>query len=309
MVRSLLLSTNILTNGIIFQTSCVYTPQQNGRVERKHRHILEIARTIRFHANLPIEFWGECVLTAGYLINRLPSPVIDNKSPYELLYNKPPLYSQLRVFGCLCYARETQKIGDKFAPRGVRCVFLGYAYSQKGWKVYDLQGQRHFISRDVKFIENTFPFRVENSTLDTHVNVDVNSHALENGLYVGNDEDSLDTYNGMNTSTRNVVPDINETHAESAESSPPLTVATDGSHATSLEAHTPDGSHHALDEGQPRRGTRPRTAPAWHQDYEVQMNTVKINSPLVGTTTSSADSGTPYPISHCIKYNQFSVPH
>ncbi|CAH9129000.1 unnamed protein product [Cuscuta epithymum] len=112
-----------LTNGIIFQTSCVYTPQQNGRVERKHRHILEMARTLRFHANLPIEFWGECVLTAGYLINRLPSPVIDNKSPYELLYNKIPIYSQLRVFGCLCYAHEPNNGGDKFGPRGVRCVF------------------------------------------------------------------------------------------------------------------------------------------------------------------------------------------
>ncbi|CAH9112084.1 unnamed protein product [Cuscuta europaea] len=147
-----------LTQVIIFQTSCVYTPQKNGRVERKHRNILDVARTLRFHANLPIKFWSKCILTAGYLINRLPSPVIDNKSPYELLYNKPPLYDQLRVFGCLCYAHEVNVSRDKFGPRGVKCVFLGYAYSQKGWKVFDLQHGRHFISWGIKFIEHCFPF-------------------------------------------------------------------------------------------------------------------------------------------------------
>ncbi|XP_026445322.1 uncharacterized protein LOC113345883 [Papaver somniferum] len=76
------------TNAIIFETSCIGTPQQNGRVERKHQHIMNVARAVRFQANLPIQFSGECALTAAYLINRTPTPLLNNKSPYEIMLVK-----------------------------------------------------------------------------------------------------------------------------------------------------------------------------------------------------------------------------
>lgn len=65
--------------GIVHQSSCPYTPQQNGLVERKHRHILNIARAIEFQASIPDPYWGECVMHAAYLINRIPTPLLANR--------------------------------------------------------------------------------------------------------------------------------------------------------------------------------------------------------------------------------------
>ncbi|GKD78191.1 cysteine-rich receptor-like protein kinase 8 [Tanacetum coccineum] len=97
----------------------VLRPQQNGRVERRHRNILEIARALRLHAHLPVNYWGDCVITATYLINRFPTSVLKFKTPYEVLLKSKPMYDHLRVFGCLAVASNPSRVTDKFEARGV----------------------------------------------------------------------------------------------------------------------------------------------------------------------------------------------
>lgn len=95
--------THLSNHDIIHQQSYPYTPEQNGFAEHKHRHIVETARTLLLAANIPHSLWMEAVLTSVYLINRLPSKTTYNKSPYQLLYNKPPNYNHLKVFGCAAF--------------------------------------------------------------------------------------------------------------------------------------------------------------------------------------------------------------
>jgi transposase InsO family protein len=114
--------------GIIYQTSYAHTPQQNGVVERKNRHLLDVARYLLFHMHVPKHFWSDAVLTACYLINQMPSSVLDGASPHSLLHcSSTPFALPLKVFGCISYVHNLGLGYDKLDPHSTKCVFLGYS--------------------------------------------------------------------------------------------------------------------------------------------------------------------------------------
>ncbi|KAL8130930.1 hypothetical protein AgCh_007017 [Apium graveolens] len=159
--------------GIIHQTSCPHQPQQNGVAERKHRHLMETARAIRIHAGLSKVFWAESVATSGYLINRLPTPVIGNISPLEKLFKYAPDYRKLRIFGSTCYVLLPRSEYSKIDSKSAKCIFLGYSESQKGYRCYDWENKRMRISRNVIFFESKPYFK---SSFSSSESVDNSIH-------------------------------------------------------------------------------------------------------------------------------------
>lgn len=153
-------------HGIMHETSCVATPQQNGVAERKNRDLLEKTRSMMFQMNIPKFYWSHTVLSAAYIINRLPTRILNGKSPWETLKNKKINLSHLRVFGCTCFVRIQSTRRDKFDPRAEKCIFLGYSSSQKGYKCYNPKTKKMIVSRDVKFDEDTPFFQVPLSKSD-----------------------------------------------------------------------------------------------------------------------------------------------
>uniref|UniRef100_A0A2N9HHM2 Integrase catalytic domain-containing protein n=1 Tax=Fagus sylvatica TaxID=28930 RepID=A0A2N9HHM2_FAGSY len=147
-------STILKHYGTIFHTSCAGTSQQNGRAERKLRHILDTVRALTNAASTPVSFWGEAALTAVYTINRCPSPVIQNTTPYERLFGTAPNYSLLKVFGCVCFVLLQPHERTKLQPRSQLCCFLGYGLEEKGYRCYDPVAKRLRVSRHVVFWEH-----------------------------------------------------------------------------------------------------------------------------------------------------------
>jgi glycosyltransferase involved in cell wall biosynthesis len=144
--------------GIVSHRSCPYTPQQNGVAERTNRHLLDITRTLLLKSSLPSKFWIEALSTAIYLINRLPSQVLNFDSLCYRLHHKSPSYHDLHTFGYVCFVHLPSHKRYKLSTQSTKCVFLGYSISHKGFVCYDLSCRKFCISRNVVFFENQYFF-------------------------------------------------------------------------------------------------------------------------------------------------------
>ena len=121
------------------------------------RTINNTIRTLLIHASMPPSYWAEALATTTFLLNWRPSSSVGHKILYQILHRSVPDYSQLRVFGCLCYPISATA-PHKLAPRSMPCVFIGYPTSHKGHRCLDISTRRVIISRHVVFDESVFPF-------------------------------------------------------------------------------------------------------------------------------------------------------
>lgn len=159
--------------GFLHQKTCPYTPQQNGVVERKHKHLLETTRALLFQSKFLVQYWGECLLCATYIFKRIPSVVLNNVFPYEIPYKKKPIYSHMRCFGCLCYHFVPISHRAKFEPGTTPHIFVEYPCDTKGYKILNISTKRIHVSRDVIFHENIFPFHDTSTSNSTPCFIDI----------------------------------------------------------------------------------------------------------------------------------------
>jgi len=154
---SVAFKTFIATNVILHRFTCLYTSEHNGISERKHRHITETALTLLAQSHLTPHYWVDAFLTATYLINRLPTPVLHHQSPFLTLFHKQPDYSLLKTFGCACYPLLCPYTPHKLAFHSTKCIFIGYSSTQKGYRCLNLSNNWVYVSRHVIFDELQFP--------------------------------------------------------------------------------------------------------------------------------------------------------
>lgn len=128
-------------------------------VERKTRHLLEVARALMFTMNIPQYLWSEATLTAYHLINRFLSKTLQFQMPISCLHSTYPMFRggqslPLKTFGCTVFVHDMTPSPSKLALRAHKCVFVGYSLTQRGYKCHFPSMRRIIISMDVSFHES-----------------------------------------------------------------------------------------------------------------------------------------------------------
>ena len=140
-------------SGIKRHLTAPYTPQQNGVVERRNRTLMEMARSILKHMYVPNYLWGEAIRHCTYLLNRIATRKLNDRTPYELYRGRKPNISHLRVFGCIGYAKVDSKHLKKLDDRLHMLVHLGTEPGSKVYRLLDPGTKKIVVSRDVVFDE------------------------------------------------------------------------------------------------------------------------------------------------------------
>nr|GEX28505.1 hypothetical protein [Tanacetum cinerariifolium] len=133
------------------------TSQQNGVVERRNHTLVEAAQTMLIFFKALMFLWAEAVATACYTQNRSLIHTHHHKTPYEVVHNKKPDLTFFRVFGALCYPTNDSEDLRKLQPTADTGIFVGYAPSRKGYRIYNKRTRRIMETIHVQFDELTEP--------------------------------------------------------------------------------------------------------------------------------------------------------
>ena len=106
--------------------------------------------------HVPQHFWADAISTACFLINQMPSSVLDWATSFQTLFPHKSLFPiEPHVFGCTCFVRDVRSHVSKLNPKPLKCIFLGYSRVQKRYRCYCPSLHKYMVSTDVTFLENT----------------------------------------------------------------------------------------------------------------------------------------------------------
>ena len=243
------------------------------------------------------------------------------------MFGETPLYKNIRVFGCLAYAHNQRHGGDKFASRSKKCIFIGYPYGKKGWSLYDLDSGELFVSRDVVFKEHEFPYvnkgtnqqgKTENNELDSLVAEEeiIWGAAVSENL-------AMEHHSRMPNQEKDGIRD-NEQEASHGQEDQEGIRDVDYRQSTETPKYdeqglgisiAKEGANETMDDEQSEivlgRGCRQRQQSTRLRDYVLHtvQRLSSSSSPSASSLGHTHSSGSPYPITHYVNYDKFSLRH
>ena len=136
--------------------------------ERKNQHLLEVAQALPFTNQVSKYIWGEAVLTATYLINRMPHKILNFETPFDVFHKFFPMNRlssslPLKIFECIAFVHIHSHNRGKLEPHTTKCVFVRYALTQKGYKCFEPISKKMVVTMDIYFLH----FRKGNQNIDS----------------------------------------------------------------------------------------------------------------------------------------------
>ncbi|KAJ3557078.1 hypothetical protein NM688_g1664 [Phlebia brevispora] len=143
-------------NGIHHEKTNAYSPQENGVAEQMNRTLVEMARSMLCNADLPLSYWGDTILYATHIVNRISTRALpDNITPFEAFTRNKPNAAHLRIFSCKAYVHIPDEKHRKLDLKSLECTFLGYAKHRKAYCLVHHSSEHFFESRNVIFDEDS----------------------------------------------------------------------------------------------------------------------------------------------------------
>ncbi|XP_045831491.1 uncharacterized protein LOC123922861 [Trifolium pratense] len=233
----------------------------------------------------------KCLIQATYIINRIPTPLLHNLSPYFLHFQQQPDLHELKVFGSLCYASTIQNHRTKLDTRARKVVYLGLKPCVKGSNLLNLNTKNIFVSINVTFHEHILPYKGTNSsfTWEYHSPHDsIHSYSIPCRVH----SDSIAVIDDFPPIPANHSPPL------SFDSPPSHTIPVVSSEPTSQSPSIPPNS---VDQNlNLRRSTKTINKPFHLSDYVCNLSVDSVQP---------SSTGTPYPISHYHSCANLSVDH
>ncbi|GAU50785.1 hypothetical protein TSUD_192210 [Trifolium subterraneum] len=227
---------------------------------------------------------------------RVPTPLLHNKSPYDLLFQTNPNLHEFKVFGSLVFASTLQSHRTKLDPRARKCIFLGYKSGVKGVVLYDILNKTIFLSRNVTHHEHIFPDQSSTpkvpwtyhtdslSSPNPYINTPLsNSHdptpPIDGDISLDNNR-----HQSLSPPHSSVLTSPSPTYNDISPSSTTSTLPTDNSNTNT-------------------RPIRQRRAPLHLSDYVCNNSFSTSNEPIISGNTSK------YPLSSFHSLTQLSPSH
>ena len=133
--------------------------------ERKNRTLKEMMNAMFISSGLPQNLWGEAILSANYILNRIP-PKRTNQTPYELWKGHKPSYNYFKFWGFMEKVVVPSPKKTKIGPKTIDCVLIGYANNSSAYRfliyksdILDMHVNTIIESRNASFFEHIFPYR------------------------------------------------------------------------------------------------------------------------------------------------------